>query len=88
MFFLPFSFCTPKFSPRVCVSFALGEICATFFFFFSLSCAGLIEGVILSADDWISIFVLFAVWMRCPTLGVTGGWVILGLVFKWFNLCE
>ena len=47
--------------------------------------------VILSAGDWVSIFVLFAVWMRCPTLGwvvLIGGWVILGLVFKWFSLRE
>ena len=26
--------------------------------------------------------------MRCPAQGATGGWVILGLVFKWFPLCE
>ena len=44
--------------------------------------------VILSADDWAPIFVLFVVWMRCPAQGATGGWVMLGLVFKWFNLCE
>ena len=31
---------------------------------------------ILSADDW------------CPAQGAAGGWVMLGLVFKWFPLWE
>ena len=44
--------------------------------------------VILSADDLVCIFVLFVVWMRRPTKGATGGWVMLGVVFKWFPLCE
>ena len=44
--------------------------------------------VILSADDWVCIFVLFDVWMRLPAQGATGGWVMPGLVFKWFPLCE
>ena len=44
--------------------------------------------VILSADDWACIFVLFVVWMRCPAQGTTGGWVMLGFVFKWFPLHE
>ena len=26
--------------------------------------------------------------MRCPAQGATGGWVMLGLIFKWFPLCE
>ena len=26
--------------------------------------------------------------MRCPAQGVTGDWVMPGLVFKWFPLCE
>ena len=43
--------------------------------------------VILSADDWVCIFVLFVVKMRHPTQGATGGWVMPGLVFKWFPLC-
>ena len=42
----------------------------------------------LSADDWVCIFVLFIVYMRRPTQGATGGWVMLGLVFKCFPLCE
>ena len=44
--------------------------------------------VILSADDWVCIFVLFVVYMRLPAQGATGGWVMLCLVFKWFPLCE
>ena len=26
--------------------------------------------------------------MRHPAQGATGGWVMLGLVFQWFSLCE
>ena len=44
--------------------------------------------IILSVDDWVCIFVLFVVWIRHPAQGATGGWVMLGLVFKWFPLCE
>ena len=44
--------------------------------------------VILSADDWVCILVLFIVWMRRSAQGATGGWVMQGLVFKWFPLCE
>ena len=46
------------------------------------------EVVILSADDLVCIFVLFLVWMNCLAQGATDGWVMLGLVFKWFPLCE
>ena len=42
----------------------------------------------MSADDWVCIFVLLAVQMRFPAQGTTGGWVMLGLVFKWFPLCD
>ena len=42
--------------------------------------------VILSAD--IGFVFLFVVQMRRPAHGAAGGWVILGLVFKWFPLCE
>ena len=42
--------------------------------------------VILSADDWACIFVLFVVWMRCPAQGTTGGWVMLVLYSSGF-LC-
>ena len=44
--------------------------------------------IILSADDWVCIFVSFVVWMRRPAQGATGGWVVPGLVFKWSPLCE
>ena len=43
------------------------------------------EGVILSADDWVCIFVLFVVKMRHPAQGATGGWVMPGLSFKCFR---
>ena len=26
--------------------------------------------------------------MRCPAQGATGGWVMQGLLLKWFPLCE
>ena len=44
--------------------------------------------VILNAEDWVCIFVLSVVWMRRPAQGATGGWVMSGLVFKWFPLWE
>ena len=44
--------------------------------------------VILSADNWVCIFVSFVVYMRHPTQDDTGGWVMPGLVFKWFPLWE
>ena len=44
--------------------------------------------VLLSADDWVCIFVLFVVQMRHPAQGATGGSVMPGLVFQWFPLCE
>ena len=44
--------------------------------------------VILSADYWACIFILFVVLMRHPTQSATGDWVMLGLAFKWFPLCE
>ena len=44
--------------------------------------------VILSADDWVCIFVLFVVWMRHTAQSATGGWMMPGLVFKWSPLCE
>ena len=44
------------------------------------------EVVILSVDDWVCIFALFVVWMRHPAQVATGGWVMPGLVFKWFPL--
>ena len=47
----------------VCVSFVQGEIYAELGFFSSFWWAGLSEVVILSADDWVCIFVLFVVWI-------------------------
>ena len=44
--------------------------------------------VLLSADDWVRIFVLFVISMRHPAQGATGDWVMLGLIFKQFPLCE
>ena len=44
--------------------------------------------VILSADDWVCIFVLFVVSMRHPAQGATGGCVMQGLLFKRFPLGE
>ena len=44
--------------------------------------------VILSAGDWVCIFVLFAVWMKLPAQGTTGDWMMPGLVFKRFPLWE
>ena len=44
--------------------------------------------VILSAADWVCMFAFFVLWMRRPVQGATGGWVIQGLVFKWFHLYE
>ena len=42
----------------------------------------------LPADHLICIFVLFIVQMRHSAQGVTGGWLMLGLVFQCFPLCE
>ena len=50
--------------------------------------ARLSEVVILCANGWVCIFVLFVVQMRHPAQGATGGWEMLGLIFKWFPLCE
>ena len=67
----------------VCVIFGLGDM-LIFLFVFPLMV------VILSDwnDDWVCMFVLFVVWMRHPAQSATGDWVMLGLVFKWFPLCE
>ena len=54
------------------------------FVLFFFRWTGLSEVVILSADDWVCTFVLFVVWVRHSAQGATGGWVMPGLVFKWF----
>ena len=37
---------------------------------------------------WLGLYFSFVVWMNHPAQGATGGWVMLGLVFKWLPLCE
>ena len=49
-------------------------LCWVFVCLFFFWCARLTEVLILHADDWVCIFVLFVVWMRCPAQGGTGGW--------------
>ena len=44
--------------------------------------------LILFAGDLVCIFVLFVILMRHPAQGATGGWMMPGLVFKRFPLCE
>ena len=34
------------------------------------------------------MIVVVVVYMRCPAQGAIGGWVMVGLVFKWFTLGE
>ena len=60
----------------------------TFFFFFCLWWSGLYKVVILFADDWVCVFVLFVVRMRCPALDAAGSCVMPGLVYKWRPLWE
>ena len=43
---------------------------------------GKAEVVVLSADDLYFCFVC------CLDEDATGGWMMIGLVFKWFPLCE
>ena len=56
--------------------------------FVCFSSEGKAEVVILSADDWVCIFVLFVVYTRCLAQCAAGGWVMLGLVFKQLPLFE
>ena len=47
--------------------------------------------VVLSANNLACIFVFlffFVVQMRHPAQGAIGGWVMQGLVFKQYPLCE
>ena len=59
-FFLPFDFCPPWLGPVVCVSFVIGwDLCKFLFVcLFSPWWARLNEVVILSADDWVCIFIV------------------------------
>ena len=45
-------------------------------------CFGVPVGI-LSADDWVCVFVLLVVWVRHPTMGAAGSWVMLSLVYRW-----
>ena len=39
--------------------------------------------------EFVFLLCLFlVVYMRCPAQDANVGWVMLGLVFKWFPLCE
>ena len=40
------------------------------------------ETVILFADDWNCVFVLFVIWMRHPAFGTAGIWMMLGLIYS------
>ena len=51
---------------------------------FVLCWGRLSEVVILSADDWVCIFIVCCL----DEASYTGGQVTLGLIFKWFPLCE
>ena len=44
--------------------------------------------VILSADHWVCVFVVFVAQIRHPAQCATSGLVMPGLVFKWFPFCE
>jgi len=44
-------------------------------------CFGMSVGSLL-ADDWVCIFALLVIWVRCPTLGATNNWVMAGLVYR------
>ena len=63
------------------------SVCCCCLFVFALW-AKLSKLVILYADDWICIFVLFVVYMKHPVQGTTGGWVMPSLIFSWLPLCE
>ena len=67
------------------VSLMQGEICVEWLFF-STDWQSVV--LILSADDWVCIFVLFVLWMRHPAQRATGIWVMPGLVYKWLPLWE
>ena len=45
-------------------------------------CLGMSTGI-LSADDWIGVFVLLVIWVSCPVLGAPSSWVVPGLGYRW-----
>ena len=42
---------------------------------------------IFFADDWVCVFIFFVFWVRHPTLGAAGSWVMPG-VYRWRPLWE
>ena len=59
----------------LCELHIVWDSCWVFVCLFSLWRARLSEVVLLSADDWVCIFVLFVVPMRCPAQGDAGSCV-------------
>ena len=55
-----------------CARILVGEDELFFVFVFPL-CTGLSEVVILSADNWVCIFVLFIVWVRVQSVLLVAG---------------
>ena len=82
-FFLPFGFCPPTVGPA---SYRVRSV-LSFFCLFFLWWARLNELLILSADDWVCVFVVCCLY-EAACKRATGGWMMPGLVFKWFPLCE
>ena len=50
-------------------------------------CFGMSAGS-LFADDWVCIFALLVIWVRCPALDTTDSCVRAGLVYRWRPLWE
>ena len=46
------------------------------------------EVVVLSADDWVCVFILFVVWVRHPAESPGGSWIMLVLAYRWRALWE
>ena len=46
------------------------------------------EVVVLSADDWVGVFMLFVVWVRHPAESPGGSWIMLVLAYRWMPLWE
>ena len=46
------------------------------------------EVVILFADDWVCVFVLFVVSVRCSALGAASSWLMTVLIYRWKSLWE
>ena len=64
-----------------CILVGGGKLLLLLFFFFPLCWAGFCQVVgfgdfvsILSADDYVYVFVFLVVWVRCPALDAAGSW--------------